>query len=157
VALCRDAIRPTIVFKKNPIINLDLLLVDGCREWHLRATGLACFIGYNLNIPCVGVSKTFLYCGSEHHGKEVHTETQNKLQNHGDTMTLAYQLPDGFEIRCAVMRTTSSDPFKPIFISVGHLINLESEVELIIPLCKFREPEHLRLADRISRKCIKNI
>lgn len=141
----------------NPTINIDLLLVDGSGEWHPRAAGLACYVGLKINIPCVGVSKTFLNCGSEHNGKDVIAESQNKLRNHGDVQILSHQFPDGFEIRCGVMRTTSSSPFKPIYISVGHMINLESAIELIKPLCQFREPEPLRLADRISRKEIKKI
>jgi deoxyinosine 3'endonuclease (endonuclease V) len=50
---------------------------------------------------------------------------------------------------------TISTPFNPIFISPGHRIDYESAISLVRTLCHFREPEPLRLADRISRSFVR--
>ncbi|KAH0794251.1 endonuclease V isoform X2 [Histomonas meleagridis] len=138
-----------------PDANIDVLLVDGCGEWHPRGFGLACYVGIACGIPTIGVSKSFLYVGSEHHGKEIHKIAQIECKNFGDAMKLHHQLQDGYSIDCAVLRTTQSHPFNPIFVSVGHMIDYDSSVEIVKSLCKFREPEPLRLADRISREFVR--
>jgi len=143
--------------ESRPDIKLDIILVDGCGEWHPRGFGLACFVGLQTGVPTAGVSKTFLYVGSDHHGKSVQNDAQEALPNKGDYMVIEHTLEDGFNIRCAVMRTTDSVPFKPIFISCGHLCNMESSVRIVRQLCHFREPEPLRLADRISREFVRTM
>jgi deoxyinosine 3'endonuclease (endonuclease V) len=106
-------------------------------------------------IPTIGVSKTFLNVGSAHTGKAVQVEAQTACPNVGDVMRLHHDLEDGKGIDCGVMRTTTSTPFKPIFISAGHRIDYESSVAIVRDLCHFREPEPLRLADRVSREFVR--
>jgi deoxyinosine 3'endonuclease (endonuclease V) len=55
------------------------------------------------------------------------------------------------------MRTTDSVPFRPVFISPGHLIDFESSIRITRQLCVYREPEPLRLADRISRRFVQEM
>ena len=54
------------------------------------------------------------------------------------------------------MRTTDRTPFRPVFKSVGNFIDLESCIEVMKKVCLYREPEPVRLADRISREYIRN-
>lgn len=144
-------------FKQANIgINIDLLIVDGNGEWHMRGFGLASYVGIKCGIPTCGVSKTYLYVGNNLHSREVQDKVQPMLKNKGDYMKLEHTLEDGFKIKCAVMRTTESSPFNPIYVSCGHLCTLESIINVIKGLCKFREPEPVRLADRISRKFVKD-
>ena len=44
----------------------------------------------------------------------------------------------------------------PIYISAGHMIDNEKSLEIIKSISKFREPEPVRLADRLSREFIRN-
>ena len=132
-------------------VNIDLILTDGCGVWHPRSFGLACYVGVKCNIPTAGVSKTYLYVGNNLHSKEVQKEAQEKCPNRGDYFVLEHILEDGIKIQCAVMRTTDSKPFNPIYISCGNMCSLESVVDVVRKLCVYREPEPLRLADRISR------
>jgi deoxyinosine 3'endonuclease (endonuclease V) len=70
---------------------------------------------------------------------------------------LRHVLDDGVEISCGVMRTTDSLPFRPIFISPGHRITIDIAIEVVRAVCKFREPEPLRLADRVSRSFVQKM
>ena len=139
-------------------IKIDLLLVDGSGEWHPRGFGLACYVGLELGIPTCGISKTFLYVGSNHYDKNFQIEIQNELLNKFDFKIITHKIEnDSILIQLAIMRTTDSNPFKPIFISAGHLCNLNSLINFLPKICLFREPEPLRLADRISRQFVKNL
>jgi deoxyinosine 3'endonuclease (endonuclease V) len=140
-----------------PDMKLDILLVDGNGEWHPRGFGLGCYVGLECGIPTLGVSKTFLNTQSGHTGKQVQVDAQSACANVGDVMLLHHVLDDGSSIDCAVMRTTTSVPFKPVFISAGHLVNINSAIQIVRDLCIFREPEPLRLADRISREFVRNM
>ena len=138
----------------NTGIKIDLIIVDGCGIWHPRAFGLGCYVGLKSGIPTCGVSKSYLYVGKDIGSKEVQHESQEKCPNKGDYWILDHTLEDGTLIQCAVMRTTDSHPFNPIYISAGYYASLESIIPVIRSLCKFREPEPVRLADRISRKFV---
>jgi deoxyinosine 3'endonuclease (endonuclease V) len=145
-------------FRTNrPDLELDVLLVDGSGQWHSRSFGLACYVGVETDIPTIGVSKTFLNTGSRHTGRQVEINSQSVCVNFGDVMMLRHVLEDGIEISCAVMRTTDSIPFQPIFISPGHRMTIEIAIEVVRSVCIFREPEPLRLADRISRTFVKRM
>jgi deoxyribonuclease V len=51
----------------------------------------------------------------------------------------------------AVLRTRNN--VRPIFVSPGHLVDIESSVEIVMSCVSgFRAPEPLRTADRLSRK-----
>jgi deoxyinosine 3'endonuclease (endonuclease V) len=142
---------------ERPDLHVDVVLVDGNGEWHMRAFGLACYVGVETDIPTIGISKTFLNTGSPHTGKSVQTRAQTECQNIGDFMMLQHVLDDGTSIACAVLRTTESTPFRPVFVSLGHQMSTELAVEIVRRVCIYREPEPLRLADRISRSFVKEL
>lgn len=139
-----------------PDIKLDVIITDGSGEWHPRGFGLACYVGVTLQIPTIGVFKNFLNIGSGHNRKDVVQQAQEECKNVGDVIILDHEFSDGFKVKCAVMRTTDRTPFGPVFMSVGNLIDLESCIEVMKKVCHYREPEPVRLADRISREYIRN-
>jgi deoxyribonuclease V len=141
----------------RPDLPLGVILVDGCGEWHPRAFGLGCYVGLDCGVPTIGVSKTFLNTGSRHTGRQVQLDAQDACPNIGDVMLLRHVLSDGEEIACAVMRTTDSDPFQPIYVSAGHMMDTDTAIDIVRRVCKFREPEPLRLADRHSRTFVKGL
>jgi deoxyinosine 3'endonuclease (endonuclease V) len=55
----------------------------------------------------------------------------------------------------AALRTTPGDDFKPIFVSVGHAICLQSAVALAWRCCVHRVPEPVRQADLRSREWLR--
>lgn len=139
-----------------PEIKLDVIITDGSGEWHPRGFGLACYVGCILQIPTIGVFKNFLFIDSGHDRKEVIQEANNTCKEIGDVIILNHELNNGRKVKCAAMKTTNSTPFRPIYISPGNLIDLDSSIEIVKKLCHFREPEPVRLADRISREYIRN-
>ena len=143
--------------EERPDLKIDVLLVDGSGEWHKRKFGLACYVGLECGLPTVGVYKGFLVVEPGQSRKEVQARAQVECPNLNDVIVMEHEVPDAGKVRLAVMRTTTSEHFNPIYISPGHLIDLESSVALVRKLCKFREPEPLRLADRLSRQEVRNI
>jgi deoxyribonuclease V len=66
--------------------------------------------------------------------------------NRGD----ASDLRDGTEVIGRVLRTRTG--VKPVFVSVGHRIDLDDACAQVLRLCRgYRLPETTRLADRLCR------
>jgi deoxyribonuclease V len=119
----------TLKLLKNPF---DLLLVDGHGVLHPRHCGLASYVGVMLDAPTIGVAKSLL-CG--------------------DIKENDYIDLDGVASGFRMVKIGK----KPIFISVGHKINLVNAIRIIEQLVKPTEriPEPLRLA-HIRSKTLAN-
>jgi len=113
----------------------DLLLVDGQGYAHPRRFGIACHLGVLLDIPAIGCAKSRL-CGKE--------------ATPGPARGATAELIDEGEVIGLVLRTR--DGVKPVYVSVGHRIGLESAGGWVLRLCRgHRLPEPIRLADRLSK------
>lgn len=114
----------------------DVVLVDGQGFAHPRRFGLASHLGLWLNCPTVGVGKTVLV------GHFQEPETTKGSQS---------PLLDNNEVIGMVLRTQTN--VKPIFVSVGHLVDLTSSVQLCLNCTtKYRLPEPLRQVDLLTKK-----
>ena len=111
----------------------DLLIVDGHGIAHPRGVGIASHLGVLIDIPAVGVAKKRLY--GEYQDPGVASGCRSDLKSR-----------DG-NILGAVLRTRTS--VKPVFVSVGHRIDLEKAVE-VVTVCSrgYRIPEPTRQADK---------
>ncbi len=113
----------------KPLKNrFDLLLIDGHGVLHPRRCGLASYIGVIIDSPTIGVAKSIL-CGS--------VNTDHFIDVDG--------VISGFKM--------IKEKKKPIYISVGHKINLINAIRIVKQLVKPKEriPEPLRLADIYSK------
>ena len=111
-------------------ISPDLFLVDGQGIAHPRRLGLAAHLGLFLDTPTVGCAKSLL-CGDY----EMPAESAGSFS----------ELIDGNEVIGAVLRTRFK--VKPLFVSIGHKISLESAIEWVLKCCRgYRLPEPTRLA-----------
>jgi len=111
----------------------DILMVDGQGIAHPRGFGIACHVGVFLDIPTVGVAKQRLY------GK--YNEPKDSEGN-WTPLTAPYE---GNTIG-AVLRTKKKT--KPVFVSIGHKIDLRTAVKLSLQCSKgYRIPEPTRQAD----------
>ena len=113
----------------------DLVLVDGQGIAHPRRMGLASHLGLFLEKPTIGCAKSSL-CGTS--GAP------------GDEPGDFSEIKDGDETIGAVLRTRRS--VKPLYISVGHKINLPEAVRWVLNCCRgYRLPEPTRLAHQAAR------
>jgi deoxyribonuclease V len=108
----------------------DLILVDGQGIAHPRRMGLASHLGLFLDMPTIGCAKSLL-CGR-------HKEPGDKLGSYAEIM-------DRGEVIGAAVRTKPGS--KPVYVSIGHKIDLETAVYWVVKLCcGYRLPEPARLA-----------
>ncbi|XP_029455056.1 endonuclease V isoform X3 [Rhinatrema bivittatum] len=125
--------------EKDPSLMPQVLLVDGNGVLHHRGFGVACHLGVLTGLPCIGVAKNLLQvAGLENN--ELHKEQIRNLQKGGDTFSLVES--SGRVLGMALKSCNKSA--KPIYISVGHKMSLESSVRLIRTCCKYRVPEAIR-------------
>ncbi|UCG15998.1 MAG: deoxyribonuclease V [Phycisphaerales bacterium] len=111
----------------------DALILDGQGYAHPRRFGLACHVGLFVERPSIGCAKSRLI------------GTHGIPGRHKGSIT---PLRDGDEQIGAVVRTR--DDVKPVYVSIGHRIDLDTAVDLVVSCCTgFRLPEPTRLADQL--------
>ena len=114
----------------------DVIIVDGQGIAHPLGLGIASHIGVLLSIPTIGCAKRRLVGTYKEPGAEK-----------GQWSPLTYK---NKQIG-AVLRTRTN--VKPVFVSPGHLTDLDSSIEIVLnSLTKYRLPEPIRRADRISKE-----
>lgn len=107
----------------------DVVMVDGQGYAHPYRCGFACQLGLTLGIPTIGVAKSRLVGDIELSTKEEGTAL---LKYKGETVG-------------AVVKTV--DGRSPVFVSVGHMISLESAVSVVRHcVLQNRIPEPIRKA-----------
>jgi deoxyribonuclease V len=117
-------------------VRPDLLLVDGQGIAHPRRFGLACHVGLLAGIPTIGVAKSRLI---------------GRYEDPGPERGAWSRLVDKGEVIGAVLRTRRS--VRPLFVSVGHRVCLDTAIAYVLRCTgRFRMPEPLRAADRLSRQ-----
>lgn len=113
----------------------DLLLCDGNGYMHPRRCGFACHLGIVSGLAAIGVAKT-PYLG-EHEPLAAHRGAWQPIRDQG-------------EVIGAIVRTQPN--IKPIYVSVGHCISLNSAIDLVLKCApKYRLPETTRQADQLSK------
>lgn len=113
----------------------DLILIDGHGLAHPRRFGIACHLGVLFDKPTIGCAKSLLV------GE--HAEPGARA---GSTVPLVL----GGERVGMVLRTREN--VKPIYVTPGHRVSVDSAVELVRPcLDGFRIPKPTREADHYVR------
>ena len=111
------------------------MIYDGQGIAHPRGIGLASHMGLWLDLPSIGCTKTpllndFIYPGSSKGSFELIRREEKEVG--------------------AVLRTKEN--VKPLFVSPGHRIDLQTSIQLILETCQgYRTPEPLRRAHQLSR------
>ncbi len=113
----------------------DLVMVDGQGIAHPRRLGIASHLGLWLELPTIGCGKSIL---TGHH------------RALGEEAGSWVPLVDNDETIGAVVRTRAH--VKPMIISLGHRISLETSLRYVLACCKgYRLPEPTRQADKLSK------
>ncbi|WP_410870318.1 endonuclease V [Nocardia sp. A7] len=116
----------------------DLLLCDAQGLAHPRRFGLACHVGLLTGIPTIGVAKSGW------------GEYRAPGPRRGDASAVTI---DG-EVVGRALRTR--DDVKPLFVSVGHRIDLDTACAQVLALTQgFRQPETTRRADHLCREALR--
>jgi len=112
----------------------DLVICDGQGRAHPRRLGLASHVGLALGVPTIGCAKSRLV-------GEVDREP-------GRCRGGRAALMDGGERIGTVLRTRTG--VKPVFVSVGHRIDLASAVRWVLAAApRYRLPEPIRAAHNL--------
>ncbi len=120
----------------------DVTIVDGHGITHPRGLGVASHFGVVLGIPTIGCAKKPLYGKFEIPGMEK-----------GD---FSFIYDDVGEKIGVVLRTKTG--VKPVYISPGHLINVESALEIVKNLVvSYKLPEPTRMAHNFLQEVRKHI
>ncbi|RLE47594.1 hypothetical protein DRJ25_01975 [Candidatus Woesearchaeota archaeon] len=133
-----------LAFREGPLIlqayydfesDPDLLIISGNGIAHPRRCGLATYIGVELAKPAIGIAKSIT----------------------GDLELKEGKVVLNGEIVGAELQTR--DHARPIIVSPGNMISLDSATEIIRKLIKFphKMPEPLHIAHKIASKKLKEI
>ncbi len=113
----------------------DLIMMDGQGIAHPRRFGLASHVGVILDKPSIGCAKSPLIGEYEEPGLE--SGSYRYIYHEGDVIG-------------AVLR--SRNGVKPIYISPGHKITVETCIDIALNCCRgYRLPEPIREAHKLTR------
>jgi len=113
----------------------DLILIDGQGRAHPRRFGIACHIGVLFDKPTIGCAKSRLVGEHEEPGWAAGSTAPLRLED---------------ERIGEVLRTR--DGVRPIYVSTGHRVGLDSAVRLVRQCSEgYRIPKPTRQADRYVR------
>ena len=129
-----------LTFREGPVLlaafarlrtEPDLILIDGQGRAHPRLFGIASHIGVLLDTPTIGCAKSLLV--GEHEEPGAKASSTRPLWFKGERVG-------------EVLRTR--DNVKPIYVTSGHRVSLDSAVELVKQCCDgYRIPKPTREAD----------
>lgn len=129
-------------------VTPDVFVCDGFGLAHPRRFGIAAHLGVLIDAPVIGSAKSVLYGKNSPPGEERGAWTPmvaGRSEVVEDTASLA---ADGAEVIGRTLRTRART--KPVYVSVGHRVDLEGSADLILRLSpKYRIPEPIRHADRL--------
>jgi deoxyribonuclease V len=130
-------------FRETPVViealkklrhEPDLIFCDGQGIAHPRRFGIACHVGLLTQKPAIGVAKSILVGNFENLGTR-----------RGEFAHLVYKN----EVVGVALRTR--DNVKPVYVSVGHKISLETAIQFTLRCSKNKRlPEPIRLADKLA-------
>lgn len=146
----------------------QVILVDGNGYLHPRGFGLACHLGVLTDIPTIGVGKNFLVMDGQKDkclsGSRLYEsglgmeETKEKIQQEctkrGDWIKL---IGDSGTCWGAGLNMTEGGGRKPLFVSIGHRVSLETAVNVVKACCQYKNPEPIRQADLGSREYLRTL
>ena len=130
----------------KPEFYPHVLMVDGFGILHYREFGSASHIGLETGIPSIGVAKTLL-CIFGFDEYIIKSKFRENCKNTGDSIPLIGNNNKTY----GVAYKSTKDTINPIYISIGHMISLESSIQIVKQCIKFRIPEPIRNSDIKSK------
>jgi deoxyribonuclease V len=122
-------ISPAVAAAKKLKHRPDVFLVDAQGIAHPYRCGFASHLGLALGVPTVGAAKSRLI------GTEEQREGQTFLVDKGETIGAV---------------VTTRQEVKPLYVSIGHMVSLQTAIKIVLHCAKTRIPEPLRLAHKLA-------
>jgi deoxyribonuclease V len=111
----------------------DVLIFDGQGYAHPRRFGIACHGGLLFGVPSIGCAKSILV--GKHAPLAPERGARAPLEHRGEVVGMAVRL---------------RDRVNPVYISPGHLMDLETAVDVVLSVSAgYREPETTRRAHKL--------
>lgn len=139
-----------LTFREAPLIMAaweklqlrpDVIIVDGQGIAHPRRIGLASHLGLLLDVPTIGCAKSRLI--GEYDEPDTSAGSFSELRDNDDIIGVA-------------LRTR--DDVKPLFVSIGHRLDLSEAVRLVLACCRgYRLPEPSKLAHQAAGGSLREI
>jgi deoxyinosine 3'endonuclease (endonuclease V) len=124
-----------------------VVLVDGSGVHHPKRFGLACHVGTSLRLPTIGVAKTLLFVDG------IGNEQVQHMEGHGCAALTSNK--DGKVLGNALV--AGKNTTSPVFVSVGHQIDLSTATDIVSKCCVHRIPEPIRQADIRGRQHLRDL
>lgn len=130
-----------LAFREFPFIELlynklpqtpSVLMIDGNGILHPYQSGIACMVGVEFQIPTIGVAKSLL-CGT--------LQSDQTVRLNNEVIGAAF--------------SASPRVKKPVYISPGHNISLNSAVTIVQNCSTYKSPEPLRLAHNLATETLR--
>lgn len=136
--------------------HADVILVDGFGRLHPRRCGSATHLGVEVGMSTIGVARNILAC-QDLTVASVRQDVQAEVAKRSDP-SRPVVVPLTYRETSELLGTAVCPPgvTRPIFVSPGHLIGVETSVKIVLACCKHQIPEPLRLADINSRALARN-
>jgi deoxyribonuclease V len=113
--------------------DVGCVMFDGQGICHPRRLGLASHMGVLLDRPSLGCAKSLLL--GRHGDPSLRRGGRRRIRDRGETVGTALRTRQGV---------------KPVFVSIGHLIDLETAARTVLSACRrYRLPEPQREAHRL--------
>jgi len=136
--------------RDKPNLVPQMILVDGNGILHPRGFGLASHLGVLSGIPSIGVAKTLMRVDGVSR-RDVMPKCRDNLLKKGDVLMLKGKSGQvwGVALRC------SDYSARPVFVSIGYGVSLQTAVSITLQSCIHRISEPIRRADLGSRRLIR--
>ncbi|XP_048576306.1 endonuclease V isoform X2 [Nematostella vectensis] len=132
--------------QRKPDMMPQVIMVDGNGILHPRGFGIASHLGVITDIPTIGVAKNLFHVDGIEKGEEHTKQISCLLQDKGNSFPLVGKSGTtwGMALRSS-KKSTTTPVCKPIYVSVGHKVSLDTAVKLVDACCRYRIPEPTRL------------
>ncbi|EJU01986.1 hypothetical protein DACRYDRAFT_89016 [Dacryopinax primogenitus] len=160
-----NALREELAARNEQDQFPQVFLIDGNGRLHVRETGVASVVGVQANVPTIGVAKNYLphhqdslqgqpwatstaHWRSTQHG--MREMIRRVLLSHGSWFGLYDAKGDSYAGAALIPPTLKA----PLFVSPGHRVCLDTAIRVTLALGRYKIPEPIRLADKISRAAV---
>ncbi|KNC48245.1 endonuclease V family protein [Thecamonas trahens ATCC 50062] len=134
-----------------PELVPDVVLVDGNGVLHRRGFGLASHLGVLIDVPTIGIGKSFYHVDGVSQ-EDIVATSREVLTAAGDALLV---VGESGRVWGAAFRASESR--KALYVSSGHRVGLLSALRIVRACARYRIPEPVRQADLLSRDYVRDV